>query len=228
MKVEIWSDVVCPFCYIGKRKFEQALLEFNGEVDIVYKSYELHPNAPKDTEELVVEALAKKFRIPVAEAKQMNGQAVALAAEVGLEYKMDNLKNSNTMDAHRLTHLAKEKGRMKETVEKLFEAHFTKEKSVHNHDVLKEIGLAVGLKVEELDKLLASDQFREAVEADESEARRLGVKGVPFFLFNGKYAVAGAQPKEVFLQTLRKVKQEEVANKIETIHEGDACSVEGC
>ncbi|WP_145409619.1 DsbA family oxidoreductase [Paenibacillus xylanexedens] len=227
MKVEIWSDVVCPLCYIGKRKFEQALSEFDGEVDIIYKSYELHPHAPKDAQELVVEALAKKFNITVTEAKQMNGQAVALAAEVGLEYKMDNLRNSNTMDAHRLTHLAMEKGKMKETVEKLFEAHFTKEKSIHSHSILKEIGLAVGLEAEELDDLLGSDRFRDTVEADQAEASLLGIKGVPFFLFNSKYAVSGAQPKEVFLEILHKVKQEE-ANKFEITHEGDVCSIDGC
>ncbi|GAF16927.1 LOW QUALITY PROTEIN: 2-hydroxychromene-2-carboxylate isomerase/DsbA-like thioredoxin domain [Bacillus sp. JCM 19046] len=228
MNVEIWSDIACPFCYIGKRKFEQALADFGEEVDVTFKSFQLDPSAPKESDESMVNVLAKKYNMPIEKAKEMNAQVSAQAEEVGLAYQLENVKVVNTLNAHRLSHLAKAHGKMGEVMEKLLEAHFIDAKHVGKDETLKEIGLSAGLDEQEIDEVLRSDRYQADVEHEQQEGAQIGVQGVPFFVFNRKYAVSGAQPKEAFLQVLEKVKEEEAPAPIQVMKQGDACTDESC
>ncbi|WP_054704524.1 DsbA family oxidoreductase [Bacillus sp. JCM 19041] len=226
MQVEIWSDIACPFCYIGKRKFEQALEEFPEKVEVTYKSFQLDPSAPKNSSESMVEVLAKKYNMPIEKAKEMNTQVTAQAAEVGLTYQLENISVVNTMDAHRLSHYAKEQGKMGEVMELLLKAHFTEGKHVGKPETLKEIAASAKLDEEAVAALLENDAYKDQVERDQQEGSQIGVQGVPFFVFNRKYAVSGAQPKEAFLQVLEKVKEED--GGIQVVGQGDACTDESC
>lgn len=227
MNVEIWSDIACPFCYIGKRKFEQALEEFDEDVDVTFKSFQLDPNAPKESKESMESVLAKKYNMPEAKAKEMNSQVTAQAEEVGLHYKLDQVRVVNTLDAHRLSHLAKEQGKMGDIMEKLLDAHFVQGRYVGDRNTLVEIAASVGLSKEEVNAVLDSDRYKDTVEQEQAEGAQIGVQGVPFFVFNRKYAVSGAQPKEAFLQVLLKVKEEE-GSTIQVVNQGDTCSDGSC
>ena len=226
MQVEIWSDIACPFCYIGKRKLEQALEEFSEEVVITYKSFQLDPSAPTKSNKTMVEELAKKYQMPIEKAKEMNAQVTAQAAEVGLNYQLENIQVVNTMDAHRLSHYAKEHGKMGEVMELLLKAHFTEGKHVGKPETLKEIATAAKLDEGAVAALIENDDYKDQVERDQQEGSQIGVQGVPFFVFNRKYAVSGAQPKEAFLQVLEKVKEED--GGIHIVQQGDVCTDESC
>ncbi|MGP9040385.1 DsbA family oxidoreductase [Cytobacillus sp. FSL W7-1323] len=231
MKVEIWSDIACPFCYIGKRKFEHALVGFNqkDEVEVVYKSFQLDPNAPQNTTETMNQMLAKKYGQSVEQVEQMQQQVTAQANEVGLDYHLNDAKMTNTLDAHRLIHLAKEKGKMSEMKEQLLKSYFVEGKHVGEIESLVDIAAAVGLDKEEVTSVLASDQYKKEVEADMQEGVQLGVQGVPFFVFNRKYAVSGAQPSNVFSEVLTKVIEEEKQSQpLNVIKQGDACTDGSC
>lgn len=231
MKVEIWSDIACPFCYIGKRKFEHALDGFNqkDEVEVVYKSFQLDPNAPQNTTETMNQMLAKKYGQSVEQVEQMQKQVTAQANEVGLDYHLNDAKMTNTLDAHRLIHLAKEKGKMSEMKEQLLKSYFVEGKHVGEIESLVDIAAAVGLDKEEVTSVLASDQYKKEVEADMQEGVQLGVQGVPFFVFNRKYAVSGAQPSNVFSEVLTKVIEEEKQSQpLNVIKQGDACTDGSC
>lgn len=211
MKVEIWSDVVCPFCYIGKRRFEEALKQFEhrSEVEKVYRSFQLDPTADKNPTEDVHTILAKKYNMPYEEAKRMNQQVTDQASEVGLEFNFDIAVHTNTFDAHRLSHFAAQHGKMYELMERLMQAYFTEGKNVSDFDVLVNLAEEVGLPKEDTLKVLNSNDFAENVRDDISQSQQIGVRGVPFFVFNRKYAVSGAQPTEVFLEVLNRVYEEE-------------------
>ena len=231
MKVEIWSDIACPFCYIGKRKFEHALVGFDqkDEVEVVYKSFQLDPNAPQNTTETMNQMLAKKYGQSVEQVEQMQKQVTVQANEVGLDYHLNDAKMTNTLDAHRLIHLAKEKGKMSEMKEQLLKSYFVEGKHVGEIESLVEIAAAVGLDKEEVTSVLASDQYKKEVEADMQEGVQLGVQGVPFFVFNRKYAVSGAQPSNVFSEVLTKVIEEEKQSQpLNVIKQGDACTDGSC
>ncbi|WP_404293853.1 DsbA family oxidoreductase [Cytobacillus kochii] len=231
MKVEIWSDIACPFCYIGKRKFEHALVGFDqkDEVEVVYKSFQLDPNAPQNTTETMNQMLAKKYGQSVEQVEQMQQQVTAQANEVGLDYHLNDAKMTNTLDAHRLIHLAKEKGKMSEMKEQLLKSYFVEGKHVGEIESLVDIAAAVGLDKEEVTSVLASDQYKKEVEADMQEGVQLGVQGVPFFVFNRKYAVSGAQPSNVFSEVLTKVIEEEKQSQpLNVIKQGDACTDGSC
>ncbi|MEA1854178.1 DsbA family oxidoreductase [Cytobacillus kochii] len=231
MKVEIWSDIACPFCYIGKRKFEHALDGFNqkDEVEVVYKSFQLDPNAPQNTTETMNQMLAKKYGQSVEQVEQMQKQVTVQANEVGLDYHLNDAKMTNTLDAHRLIHLAKEKGKMSEMKEQLLKSYFVEGKHVGEIESLVDIAAAVGLDKEEVTSVLASDQYKKEVEADMQEGVQLGVQGVPFFVFNRKYAVSGAQPSNVFSEVLTKVIEEEKQSQpLNVIKQGDACTDGSC
>ena len=231
MKVEIWSDIACPFCYIGKRKFEHALAGFDqkDEVEVVYKSFQLDPNAPQNTTETMNQMLAKKYGQSVEQVEQMQKQVTAQANEVGLDYHLNDAKMTNTLDAHRLIHLAKEKGKMSEMKEQLLKSYFVEGKHVGEIESLVDIAAAVGLDKEEVTSVLASDQYKKEVEADMQEGVQLGVQGVPFFVFNRKYAVSGAQPSNVFSEVLTKVIEEEKQSQpLNVIKQGDACTDGSC
>jgi len=204
MRIEIWSDVVCPWCYIGKRHLESALESFahRDEVEIVYRSFELDPSAPQVPVETTVESLARKFGTDVPGARELMKRADGAAASVGLEFHHADAPHARTVDAHRLLHLALEEGRQAELKEALLAAYFTRGDNVGDHDVLRKVAVDAGLDPGRVDEVLASEEFTDAVHADVEQARAYGATGVPFFVVDQKYGVSGAQPTEVFGQLL--------------------------
>ncbi|SHF99443.1 DsbA family oxidoreductase [Flavisolibacter ginsengisoli] len=211
MKVEIWSDIVCPFCYIGKRKFEKSLEGFEAreQVEIVWRSFQLDPDMEYVPGQSVHEYLGSRKGVSAKEGKQMNDSMAAMAREVGLEYNFDKAVINNTMDAHRLLHLAKTKGLQNEMKERLFKAYYTEGKNTGDLETLVALGAEVGLDAEEVRNVLQTDAYRQQVNLDQYEAQQVGARGVPFFVFNNKYAVSGAQPTNVFTQVLERVWEEE-------------------
>ncbi|RDI39916.1 DsbA family oxidoreductase [Falsibacillus pallidus] len=211
MKVEVWSDYACPFCYIGKRRFEGGLKQFahSDGVDVEFKSFQLDPSAPRDNEHDMHTLLAKKYGMSVEQAKQMNAQMTQQAKEVGLDYHIDTLIPTNTFDAHRLTHYAKTQGKMEALKERLLKAYFTDSLHLGDHKTLVKLAVEAGLDEEGVRTVLQSDDFGVEVNQDQQIAAQIGVTGVPFYVFNQKYAVSGAQPSEVFLEVLNKVWEEE-------------------
>lgn len=209
MKIDIWSDIACPFCYIGKRNLQAALNEFESKdgVEIVYHSYQLDPNAKKEGKTNSVEDLAKKYGTSKAQAQQMIDRTVSMAKDVGLTFNYDILIETNTMDAHRLTHYAKKFQKDKEVVEEIFKAYFTDGLDVGDIEVLADLGARVGLDGEDIKKALNSDEYTSEVETDKYMATQYQISSVPFFVFNNKYAVSGAQPPEAFLEALNKASE---------------------
>jgi protein disulfide-isomerase len=213
MKVEIWSDYVCPFCYIGKRRFEKALEDFphKEKIEVVFKSFELDPNAKRDTDLSIYEILAKKYGMPVEEAKRMSAGVARQAAETGLEFNFNTAIPTNTFDAHRLAKYAEAKGIGKDISESLLKAYFTDSKHIGNTAFLIELAVRHGLNEGEVEQVLTGNTYEKEVRFDEREAREIGVQGVPFFVLNSKYAISGAQPPEVFAEALAQVWEEEHA-----------------
>lgn len=209
MKVEIWSDVMCPFCYIGKRKFEQALRQFpgNAAVEVEWKSFQLNPDMQTDPSKSINDYLAEHKGIPVARAKEMNERVTEMAAEVGLTYRLDNAVVANSFDAHRLSHFAKKYGKQDAVEELLFKAYFTEGKNTADHETLVSLAEEAGLQGEEVRSMLSGTDYSDEVNRDIYEASQVGARGVPFFVFDNRYAVSGAQPSELFLQVLNKVSQ---------------------
>jgi predicted DsbA family dithiol-disulfide isomerase len=204
VRIEIWSDVVCPWCYIGKRHLEEALAGFDhaDDVELVYRSYELDPSAPQVAVETTEEALARKFGTDLAGVRELMKRTDAPAEAAGLHFVHGTAPAARTVDAHRLLHLALEEGRQLELKEALLAAYFLQGRSMGDHDVLREVALSVGLPAERVDAVLSSDEYADAVAADIAQARAYGANGVPFFVVDAKYGVSGAQPTEVFTQLL--------------------------
>lgn len=211
MIVDVWSDVMCPFCYIGKRRFEKGLQQFahKEQVQVVYRSFELDPNAPKDIVQDITTMLSNKYDMSYEQAVATNKQVEGQAAAEGLEYHLDTGIWTNSFDAHRLLHFAKQNGKEAELVELMFKSYFTDSKHIGDHETLASIAGEVGLSYDDALAMLASDQYAEDVRADEREARTIGVQGVPFYVINRKYAVSGAQASETFLEVLEKAWYEE-------------------
>ena len=205
MKVEIWSDVMCPFCYIGKRKFEQALAQFENsdQVEVEWKSFQLSPDMKTDTSANINAYLATHKGISLAEAQRMNAQVTDLARKVGLQFNFAQSILANSFNAHRFAHFAKQNGKQNEAEELLFESYFTNGKNIDDIPTLIALGTEIGLFAEELSDALLNGHFAKAVKADIQEAQDLGVRGVPFFVFDRKYAASGAQESSVFLKTLQ-------------------------
>lgn len=231
MKVEIWSDFMCPFCYIGKRRFEAGLQQFAGKdhVEVVYRSFELDPNAKRDVDHDVHDMLANKYGMSRERAKAMNDDLTKQAAAVGLTYHFDTMILTNTKDAHRLALFAAKYGKMEAMTERLLKAYFTESKHIGDHTTLAELAAEVGLDPKEAAEMLASDQFTQEVRSDEQEATQLGVRGVPFFVINRKYAVSGAQSPQVFAQALQQAWDEDhpkltVLNETEGSAQNAACA----
>ena len=228
MKVEIWSDIVCPFCYIGKRKFETALADFAGKdkVEIEWKSFQLDPEMDNKEGLNVHEYLGKRKGGTAADGKRMNDSMTAAAAEVGLQYDFDNGIINNTMNAHRLLHWAKAAGLQNELKERIFKAYYTE--GIDTADIAELVRLAkeTGLDPVQARKVLEENLYVKEVLQDQQEAAELGVQGVPFYVFNRKYAVSGAQPSEVFAQVLNKALQEEQPALIIEQGEG-SCDING-
>ncbi|MGN7204323.1 DsbA family oxidoreductase [Pedobacter sp. SAFR-022] len=206
MEVKIWSDVRCPFCYIGKRKFEAALADFahQEEVTITWKSFELDPNLQTVEDTSIYDYFAAAKGIPQSEAVEMFDNVTRTAAEVGLNFKLEQSVVANSFKAHRLIQLAKTKNLGNEIEEELFSIHFTQGKNIDDEGVLIAAGKSVGIPEEELSALFSSEDFDAEVRIDQLEAQRIGIRGVPFFVFDDKYAVSGAQAPELFLQTMKK------------------------
>lgn len=234
LKIEIWSDYVCPFCYIGKRTLEQALLKtgFSNQAEITFKAYQLDPTTPIDSNVSVYESLAAKFGQTVEQAKEMT-KGVALHAEnVGLQYDFDNMVQANTLAAHRLVKWAETKGLEAALTEQLLKSYFIKAEDIGKQEVLLENAEAVGLPRSEAKIMLESDGFKMNVEQDIAEAGELGVQGVPFFVINRKYAISGAQPLEAFAESLEQIAEEEglrpalkpLGNKKTSYCTGDSCN----
>ena len=204
MQVEIWSDVVCPWCYLGKRRFERALESFShrDEVSVVYRSFELDPSAPAGETTPTVELLASKYGMSPEQASDAQRQMEERAAADGLEFRMAGLRSGNTRDAHRLLHLAKAHGRQPELAERLHRAYFTEQGSIFDHASLAEIATAAGLDPDEVNHVLDSDEYADAVDTDEAMARALGATGVPLFVIDRRYGISGAQPADLITRAL--------------------------
>ncbi len=209
MKIDIWSDFACPFCYIGKRNLESALKEFDSQdvVELVFHSYQLDPNAKKGGQINPVDELAKKYGTSRDRAQEMIDRVVNMAKDVGLNYNYDKLISTNTLDAHRLSHYAKKENKDRELVEELFKAHFIEGLDIGDLEVLAELGARVELDREEIKSILKSEEYYSEVDLDKYTASQYQIRSVPFFIFNNRYAVSGAQPVEAFLETLTKASQ---------------------
>lgn len=211
IEVEIWSDVRCPFCYIGKRKFEAALEQFpqKEDVKITWKSFQLDPTLETKPENTTLDYFIETKGVSKDQARQMFGHAKKMAAEVGLNFDLENTVVANSFKAHRLIQLAKSKGLANEMEEALFRLNFSEGKNIDDDEELLKTGKAAGLTEEDLLDVLKSDDFSYEVKQDEMEAKNIGVTGVPFFVFNRKFAVSGAQPEDVFLNTLKKAQNDQ-------------------
>ncbi|MGE1162951.1 DsbA family oxidoreductase [Peribacillus simplex] len=231
MKVEIWSDYQCPFCYIGKRRFEEALKQFENkaQVEVSFRSFELNPEAERDINMSQNEMLAKKYGMSHADVEANNQNLTQQAKELGLEYHLDKVVLTNSFDAHRLMHLAESKGKENEMNELLFKAYFTEGKHIGDHAILVNLAEEAGLDKFEAEAMLGGTAFTAEVRGDEQEGNQLGITGVPFFAINRKYGISGAQSAEAFLDTLKKIWAEE--NPLQMVNDpatGDACTDGSC
>ena len=208
--VDIWSDIACPWCYIGKRKFEQGLAEFAGrdDVEVTYHSFELAPDTPVDFDGSEIDFLVRHKGMPADQVRGMLDQVRGIAADVGLDYDFDSLQHTKTLKAHEALHFAREHGRQLDLVERLFKAYFEEGRHVGRPDELADLAAEIGLDRDEVIAALDSGAYAPAVAADIDQARAYGISGVPFFVINGKYGVSGAQAPEIFTQALDKVRAE--------------------
>ena len=208
LKVEVWSDVVCPWCYIGKRRFEAALARFDhrDEVELVWRSFELEVSAPPSSAQqgTYAERLASKYGCSITQAQLMIDNITVTAAQEGLNFRFDLARPGNTFDVHRLLHLALEHGQQNELKERLDAATFTEGSPASDHSALCALATQVGLPEADVDAVLASDRFSDAVRAEEAQARAYGISGVPFFVIDGRYGISGTQPADAVLQALDK------------------------
>jgi predicted DsbA family dithiol-disulfide isomerase len=205
VKVDVWSDIACPWCYIGKRKFEAGSAAFDGTVEVEYHSFELSPDTPVDFEGTEAEFLSQHKGLPVEQAQQMIDSVSGIAASVGLDYDYDALHHTNTVKAHQVIHLAKTRGLQLAMVERMFAAYFLEGRHVGHDDDLAALGAEVGLDPDEVRATLATDGQLAAVREDQAQAQAFGINGVPFFVIDGKYGVSGAQDPATFTQVLEQV-----------------------
>ncbi len=214
--VEIWSDVVCPFCYMGKRRFENAqrAFEHKDEVQVEWRSFQLDPDMRPRPGLSVYDYLAERKGMSSNETRALHDRLRDAAAELGLEYNFDKAVMANTFDAHRLTHLARAHGLQEVVEERLFAAYFTHGRNIGDRETLAALGAEAGLDPSQVRRTLAGADYGEEVRNEEREAPELGADGVPFFVFDRKYAVSGAQPSELFLEVLQKVWQESLASSV--------------
>jgi predicted DsbA family dithiol-disulfide isomerase len=202
LTVEIWSDVVCPWCYIGKRRLEAALAGFPHEVEVTWRSFELDPGAPRTREQSASEHLAGKYGMSLEQAEASHAQMTELAAREGLEYRFDEARGGNSFDAHRLIHLAAAHGMQDEAKERIMRAYFTEGVAIGDREALVGLAADIGLDPDEARGVLDGDAYADAVRADEELARRIGIQGVPFFVLDRRLGVSGAQPADVLVRAL--------------------------
>jgi predicted DsbA family dithiol-disulfide isomerase len=239
MRIDVWSDIACPWCYIGKRRLESALegFEHGDEVEVVYRSFELDPSAPVPPVETATVALARKYGGGPEQIAAMQDRVSELAAEEGLDYRLDRTLHLNTRDTHRLLHLALQvggpqlQGQLKEA---LLEAYFVQAKDVTDRVLLEEIAAGAGLDAEAVRRVLAGDDFDAEVTADVDQARAYGASGVPFFVVDGRYGISGAQPTEVFAGAIERAWSERqpalqtIVGTATDAADAGACGPDGC
>lgn len=235
MQIDIWSDFVCPFCYIGKRRLEQAIGQLADSeqqtIDVVFRSFELDPNAPRESQVTVYESLARKYGMSIEKAKEMTEQVKTQAATVDLAFQFEQAKETNTFDAHRLAKFAETKGKGTAITERLLSAYFCESLPIDNHETLVKLAGEVGLDTSETHAVLKSEAFSDQVRSEEAKAQSLQVRGVPYFVINQKYSLSGAQPTDVFSRALKQVLDEEKQELKPLANEGEqgaACSDGSC
>lgn len=232
MKIEIWSDVICPFCYIGKRNFETALEQFADKknIEVIWKSFQLDPAIPEVATESYTDYLVKRKGMAVEQVQGMLSNVTQMATQVGLDYHLDQSIIVNSLKAHQLIQFAKSKNLGNEAEERLFKAFFIEGKNIADTETLVQLGKDFGLDESEIKAILEDEKYKYEIAQDIQEAQNIGVTGVPFFVFDRKYAVSGAQPAEAFLETLSKSFAEWQKSNPETIleiTEGSSCTVDG-
>jgi predicted DsbA family dithiol-disulfide isomerase len=207
VRVDIWSDLVCPWCYVGKRRFENALARFDNrdEVQVVHRSFQLNPAAPRDRASNRREMLMQKYRLSPTQAAEMDARMTQTAAAEGLEFHLEGTLTGNTFDAHQLVHLAHAHGLQDAIVERFYRAYFTDQRSLFATDSLVDLAAEGGLDREQAAAMLRSNRYADSVRADIDVARQLGVTGVPFFVINDRYGISGAQAPDTFLDVLQRV-----------------------
>lgn len=214
MRVEVWSDVVCPWCAIGRARLQQALADFPhaDEVQVRYRSFQLDPRAPVEREGDYVSHLATKYGVDRAQAQQMIDRMVETAAAEGLDFRFDRVRPGNTFDAHRLLHLAADRGVQDACKQRLLEAYLTEGQPIGRPDTLTRLGVEAGLDMSEVTDLLAGDRYAEDVRADQRRARELGITGVPCFVIDGAFAIPGAQPPATLLRFLARMYEQSLVS----------------
>jgi len=231
MQVEIWSDIMCPWCYIGKRRFEGALkkFEFSDEVEITWKSFQLNPEMATDPSKKISDYLSEVKGFSKTQTQEMLGHVTKLAAQEGLTYHFDTAVVANSFDAHRLIQMAKSNGLGDQAEEVLFNNYFTHGKNIADHDFLAGLGEEIGLNKTEVIEMLASDKYSSEVKKDIAEATQMGITGVPFFVVDKKYGISGAQASENFLNALKQIHSEWKNVQVKPIEfaNGDSCDTEG-
>ncbi|WP_425584359.1 DsbA family oxidoreductase [Tsukamurella soli] len=228
--VEIWTDINCPFCYLGKARFEQALEGFahRGDVRVVHRSFELDPTVPADASGPVVEKIAAKYGISAAQAEANERGLGAQAEAAGLKYQTSGRDYGNSFDMHRILHLALDKGLQEPVLDALYAANFADPAPLFgSRDRLVAVAVGAGLDEADVRRVLDSDAYADAVRADEEQAAELGVSGVPFFVFDRRYAVSGAQPAAVFSDALDRAWGDK-APSLQVVADSDVCGPDGC
>ena len=205
MKIDIWSDIMCPFCYIGKRRLEAALdgFEHKDEVELIWHSFQLDPTIQSQKGKSLYQYLAERKGMSLQQSEQMHQHVTQMAADSGLTYNFDKAVIANSFDAHRLIQLAKKHGLGDAAEERLFHAYFTEGKDMSDHEVLTQLGTEIGLDATEVKQALETDAYAHAVRTDITTAEQLRISGVPFFVLDNKYGVSGAQPVELFSNALK-------------------------
>ena len=230
MKIELWSDYACPFCYIGERRLERALaqIEDGDNAEIVFRSFELDPTASKEVVSSTLDRFAIKYRLSKQDAADRIEAISRMGRGEGIDFRYAATRYTNTFDSLRLTKYAQEKGKA-EIITKLFDAYFTQNLELSDHDVLKRIAVECGLDEEETTEVLESDRYADEVRADEQEAMERGIHGVPYFLINDKYTASGAQPTEMLKEALEKIlsEEKEQASSAKSL-DGMTCGSDGC
>jgi predicted DsbA family dithiol-disulfide isomerase len=232
MKVEIWSDVICPFCYIGKRRLERALAQLprRDSIEVIWRSFQLQPDAVTDPTKNAVQHLAERKGWSAEFARQAAAEVSNRAKDVGLTFDYDRTVVANTFDAHRLAHFAASRGQGDEMIERLFQAYFTDGQNIGDHDSLTELAVGIGLPADEVRTVLRAGQFADSVRRDIDAALQMGINGVPFFVLDNKYAVSGAQDSSVFLEALQRSLSEwtgAVPPPSPQATTGDVCGLDG-
>ena len=226
LRIDVWSDIACPWCYVGKRRLESALAKFPHEVELVFRSFELDPAAPRLREGTQVDLLATKYRLPRGQAQQMVDRMVATGAAEGIEFRYDAIRGGNTFDAHRLLHLARAAGVQVAMKERLMRGYFCEGVAIGDANALVPLAVEVGLAEADVRATLDSDRYADDVRRDEQLAQEIGVTGVPFFVMAGRIAISGAQASEILRTALERALVEVRTRR--ATDDASACGPDGC